>query len=160
MSVVFVVLSGLLLLVGCCACIVPVLPGPLVAFCGLLLMNLTPYAPSAGALVAFGLLTALASVLDNVVPALGAKRCKCSKWGVWGCVLGTFIGVFFFPAGLLLGPFLGAFLLELAHSRNAGQALKGGLGAFLGFLTGVALKLLTCLGMAAWYVRLLVSGPA
>jgi len=148
-------LGGVLVACGAVACVIPVLPGPLLSFCGLLCLAATQKSPSVTTFVIFGLITAVATVLDSVVPAIGARKFKCSKWGTWGCVIGTFVGVFFFPIGLLLGPFLGAFLGELIAGRKTLQAAKGGLGAFLGFLSGVVIKLLACLAMIICYIHCL-----
>ena len=155
MSIALIALSGLLLACGAVACVIPVLPGPLVSFCGLLCLIPTSCKPSVFTLVVFGLVTAVATALDYIVPALGAKKFNCSKWGTWGCVIGTLFGVFFFPIGLLLGPFLGAFVGELIAGRKALEAAKGGLGAFLGFLSGVVIKLIACIAMIVCYIRCL-----
>ena len=56
--------------------------------------------------------------------------------------------------GILLGPFLGAFLGELIAMKPIGAALKGGFGAFLGFLSGMFLKILACIAMTFIYVML------
>lgn len=93
----------------------------------------------------FGVLTIIVTVADFIIPAIGAKKFNCSPYGTWGCVLGTFIGAFFFPIGLMVGPFLGAFLGELLARRDAFQAFRGALGAFLGFLAGTLLKLGFCI---------------
>lgn len=154
-AAVLLVLGGVLVALGAVGCVVPVLPGPIVSFCGLLCLVPTAHSPSVAALVAFGLVTAAATALDYIVPALGARRFQCSKWGTWGCVVGTFAGVFFFPVGLLLGPFLGAFLGELVAGRKVLQAAKGGWGAFLGFLSAVLVKLAACVAMIVCFVRCL-----
>lgn len=157
MNLVYLISSGALLLTGLVGCVIPVIPGPVLAYGGLLLMIPSDRPPSVFALVSFGVLVALAVVMDYVVPALGAKKFECSKWGVWGCTVGTVVGMFFFPVGLLLGPFLGAFLGELLAKKPVGKALYGGLGAFLGFLSGVFLKIVVCLLMIACYVVCLLS---
>lgn len=58
------------------------------------------------------------------------------------------------PIGILVGPFLGAFLGELIAMKSIAAALKGGFGAFLGFLSGVFLKILACIAMTFIYVML------
>ena len=134
-------LGALLLLVGFIGCVVPVLPGPVLGFLALLALLPTPAAPTTAQLALAAGVLAGVMVLDYIVPALGAKKFDCSRWGVFGCLVGTVVGVFFFPWGLVLGPFGGAFLGELIAGRNAAAAFRGGFGALLGFLATVVLKL-------------------
>ena len=148
MTISLSILAGLLLLIGFIGCVVPVLPGPIIGYCGLLVLIPTERCPSALVLVTMGLVVAAVTVADYVVPAIGARKFDCSRWGTVGCFVGTIIGLFFVPVGILLGPFLGAFLGELIAMKPIGAALKGGFGAFLGFLSGVFLKLLACVAMS------------
>ena len=150
------ILAALAIVAGIIGCFVPIIPGPIGAYSGLLCMIPTSKSPSVTMFVVFGVLTALATVLDSVVPAIGAKKFKCSKWGIWGCTIGTIIGIFFFPVGLLLGPFLGAVAGELIARKPLAMAAKGGLGAFLGFLAGVFIKVVACLLMLTCYIMSLL----
>ena len=143
------VVAGVLFAVGVVGCVVPVLPGPLAAYAGVLCLLGTSRAPGALALGALGLLAVGATVLDMVIPGWGAKRFRCSKWGVWGSVIGAIAGVFFFPWGLLAGPFLGALAGEVASGRRLGAAAWSGVGALVGFVCGVLLKLAVC-GVMIW----------
>ena len=149
MTIALSILAGLLLLIGFVGCVVPVLPGPIIGYCGLLALIPTEKCPSTPVLVTMGLLVAAVTIADYVVPAIGAKKFNCSRWGTVGCFVGTIVGLFFVPIGILLGPFLGAFLGELIAMKPIGAALKGGAGAFLGFLSGVFLKILACAAMSA-----------
>ena len=155
MSIAYLMLSGLLIMAGIVGCFIPIIPGPIVAFCGLLCMTPTAHSPSLITLVIFGCITLVVTALDYVVPALGAKRFDCSKFGTWGCMIGTLLGMFFFPVGLLLGPFCGAFVGELIARKPVRAAAFGGLGAFLGFLSGVCIKVVTCVIMLVCYIRCL-----
>ena len=59
----------------------------------------------------------IVSVLDNIIPALGAKKYGAEKISVWLALLGTLVGILFFPPwGIFIGAFLGALLGELLHS--------------------------------------------
>lgn len=149
------VLGGLLLLVGFIGCVVPVLPGPVLAYGAIWCLLPTAHAPSTSALVALGALVAVVTVADYIVPSMGAKRFDCSRWGTFGCFAGTLVGAFFFPLGLLLGPFLGAVLGELVAGRALDRAVRCGFGALLGFLSGVVLKLTACALLAVCFVRCL-----
>ena len=155
MSIAYLTLSVLLIVAGIIGCFIPIIPGPIVAFCGLLCMIPTSHSPSLIALVILGVITLVVTALDYVVPALGAKRFNCSKFGTWGCAIGTLLGVFFFPVGLLLGPFCGAFVGELIARKPVRAAAFGGLGAFLGFISGVCIKVVACVIMMVCYIRCL-----
>src|SRR5687768_12128129 len=94
-----------------------------------------------GVLVVLGLLTLVSVGVDVFATVIGAKRVGASRKALLGAVLGTFAGLFFGPVGLFAGPFVGALLGELWHSRELGQAAKVGLGTWLGIVVGVVLKL-------------------
>lgn len=153
MDIAWQILGGLLLAAGIVGCVVPVVPGPVLSFCALLCLMPTAHPPGIIALSLFGAVVLVASVLDYVVPALGARKFHCSKLGVFGCMVGTFVGVFFFPIGLLLGPFLGAVVGELLSGKSADKSIWGGIGAFLGFLAGTFIKLAACVWMAVFFAR-------
>lgn len=136
--------AGLAIVAGIAGCFIPVIPGPILAYAGLLCLIPTANAPSVAALVTFGVLTIVVTILDYIVPAIGAKKFDCSKSGVWGCNIGIFVGIFLAPLGILFGPFIGAVIGELIARKPLSAALKGGLGAFLGFLSGVFIKVVAC----------------
>ena len=89
MTIALSILAGLLLLIGFVGCVVPVLPGPVIGYCGLLTLILTEKCPSTLVLVTMGLVVAAVTVADYVVPAIGAKKFDCSRWGTFGCFVGT-----------------------------------------------------------------------
>ena len=151
MSVALLSVAIVLMLAGLVGCVIPVVPGPLLAYCGLLCMIPTSKAPSSIVIAVFGVAALVVTVLDYVVPALGAKRFKCSKYGTWGCAIGTFVGIFFFPEGMLLGPFCGAVVGELLARKRVVEAIWGGVGAFLGFLSGVLIKIVFCVATIFYY---------
>jgi len=151
MEVVWLSVGWVLVAVGIVGCVLPVVPGPILSYCGILCLLGTSHSPTVAALVAFGVLTVVASVLDYVVPAFGAKKFNCSKLGIVGCAVGTVVGLAFLPFGLLLGPFLGAVIGELIAGKSVGKSVWGGVGAFIGFLAGTFLKLVACCIMAIYY---------
>lgn len=146
------VLAAVLYAVGLVGCFVPVLPGPPVAYVGFLCWLGAAHAFGWRVAAFAGAVVVLATVLDMVVPGWGARKFHSTRWGAWGAVAGALAGAFFFPAGLLLGPFAGAVAGELLAGRPFGEAAMGGVGAMLGFLFGLAAKLSACLFMAvlAW----------
>lgn len=149
----FIALGAILLLIGFVGCVVPVLPGVACAYAALWTLYPTPYALTGERLLVGGIVAAVVIVLDYVVPALGAKKFNCSKWGVFGCMAGTIVGIFFAPFGIILGPFLGAVVGELVAGKDLPAATRGGIGALLGFLAGVVLKFAACALFAWWFVQ-------
>ena len=84
-------------------------------------------------------------MLDYVTPMLGTKYSGGGKWGNWGCVIGTIAGLFVFPPwGVLIGPFAGAVIGELLGGKKSVEAFKAGVGAFVGFLFSVVVKVSVC----------------
>ena len=142
------IVLGVLAIVGS---IVPALPGPPFGWFGLLILYIWGNGTnSAGEpmsttflLIWLGIVIVV-SVLDYIVPAYFTKLTGGSKYAGWGAMAGLFIGLIFPPIGLLLGTLLGAFIAELAFAeKNATDSVKSALGAFLGFLFGTGLKLIT-----------------
>lgn len=145
MDIILIVLAVLCLIVGLIGCVAPMLPGPPIAYVGMLLLHFTDAIHFTSAQLVIGaVLVVVTLVLDYVIPALGAKYVGGSKWGAWGCTIGTLLGMFFMPWGLLLGPFLGAVVGELMAGRKSGEAIRSGLGSLLGFLFGTVLKIVVC----------------
>ena len=152
-DVALMVAGAVCLLVGFVGCVVPVLPGVACAYAALWTLYPTPYALTNERLLVGGIVAVAAIVLDYVVPALGAKKFNCSKGGVFGCMVGTIVGIFFAPFGIILGPFLGAVAGELVAGKQASAALRGGFGALLGFIAGVLLKFVACALFTWWFVQ-------
>ncbi len=158
MDIVYVVASVVLIAVSFIGCAVPVLPGPLLALCGVLTLLPSRFAPTCQTCVAFGAACAIVLLLDYVVPAFGAKKFNCSRYGVFGCFVGTIVGIFFAPWGILLGPFIGAVCGEIVAGKDFAASLRGGFGALLGFLFGVTLKIAYCATCAGWVGVAIVKG--
>jgi uncharacterized protein YqgC (DUF456 family) len=151
MDIFWMILGALLMLVGIAGCVLPFLPGPPLCFVGLLVQQLNSDPPfSAGFLWTWAAITAVVTVLDYFIPIYGAKTFGGSKWGMWGCTIGLVAGFWFGPLGIIIGPFVGAFIGEMIASENAHRAFKSALGSFAGFLFGTLLKLIVCFVMA-WY---------
>lgn len=145
MDILLIILGILCLIIGLAGCFLPVVPGPPVAYAGLVLLHFTDKVQySTVQLLVWLLVVVILQVLDYFVPMLGSKYSGGSRWGTRGCLVGTIVGLFFMPWGIILGPFLGAFIGELLGGRRTGQALKSGLGSLLGFLLGTVLKCIAC----------------
>jgi uncharacterized protein YqgC (DUF456 family) len=151
-SVLLAVLGVLLLLAGFAGCVLPMLPGPPLAYVALFCVATGGAWPAYSALelVLLGALTAGVTAVDTLLPVLGARKYGASKAGVWLSVAGLLVGIVVFPPfGFLLGAFLGAFLGELLAGKGKG-AVRPAWGVFVATLAGVGLKL-ACCAVIAWY---------
>lgn len=145
MDIFLIGLSIICLVIGLLGCILPMLPGPPLAYVGLLLLHATEYAQfSSTQLWSCLFAVIVVQILDYITPILGSKYSGGTKWGNWGCVIGTIMGMFFLPLGIIIGPFIGAIAGELLGGRGLSQAMKAGLGSLVGFLLGTVVKLLLC----------------
>jgi uncharacterized protein YqgC (DUF456 family) len=142
-------LAVALLLLGLAGLVFPVLPGIPLMFAGMLLAawidDFTRIGPwSLGVL---GVLTLVTLVIDFAAGSLGAKRAGASPRAVTGAAVGTVVGIFFGLPGLILGPFVGAVVGELAGAGGPGRALRVGIASWLGFVFGTVLKVAIAFAM-------------
>lgn len=154
MDILLIVLGAVCMLLGLLGCVLPALPGPPVSYVGLLLLHCTDRIQfSLTEMLVLLLLVIVAQVLDYFIPILGSKYSGGTRWGSWGAFVGSVVGLFFLPAGLFLGPFLGAVAGELLGAAGLARALKSGIGALAGFLLGTVLKLSLCMYFVILWFR-------
>jgi uncharacterized protein YqgC (DUF456 family) len=143
---------------GLAGMVLPAVPGPLLLFAGLFTAAWAEAFVHVGTktLVALAVMAGLAMLADFVAGALGARRYGASPRAMAGAALGALIGIFFGLPGLLLGPFIGALVGEIAERNDWAAASRAGWGATLGLIVGTAAKLalgFTMIGLFLW-VRL------
>lgn len=148
MDILISILAILAGIIGIAGSILPGLPGTPVSWIGLLILyiwgngtNAAGDEMSARTLIVWGVVVAIVSVIDYIVPMWFTKVTGGSRYAERGAMAGLILGIIFTPIGMILGSFLGAFLSEWYYSRKGvGQALKAAIGSFLGFITGTGLK--------------------
>ena len=158
MDIFLLIVGFLLAIIGIIGSILPILPGPILGWFGLLLLYLTKIVPINYTLLGITLVVAIAVfVLDYVIPSVGTKKFGGTKFGVIGTTIGLILGIFFFPPiGLIVGPFVGAFIGEMIYdSKNPKKALKASYGSFIGFLTGTLLKFVVAVIFTGLYFSIL-----
>lgn len=143
MDIFLSILAIILMLLGLAGAILPVIPGPVISFLGLLSVYFLSDEPLTDQfMVILAVITVAVTAIDQVVPVLGTKKMGGSRYGVNGSIIGLIIGIFFFPPiGLIVGPFLGALAGELISGKDLNQATRAGFGSFVGFISGTVLKL-------------------
>ena len=155
MDILLLILGLGLMFLGLIGSFLPVLPGPLTGWLGLLVLHLTKVITMDWTVLGITLAIAIIVwLLDYFIPALGTKKFGGSKHGVIGTTLGLLIGLFFvpIPGGFIIGAFVGALIGELIHdSKDTNRALKAAFGSFLGFLASATLKFLVSFGFLIYF---------
>ena len=141
---IFLLLLGFVFVVlGIIGSFLPILPGPLTSWVGLLLLHSTKIIQMDWTFLGITLTIAiLIWILDYFIPAMGTKRFGGTNYGVYGTTIGLIVGLLSpIPFGMLIGAFLGAFIGELMYDgKDTNRALKASFGAFLGFLASATIK--------------------
>lgn len=95
LDIILIVISALCLIIGLAGCVLPMVPGPPVAYLGLVILHFTDKVEyTATQLIVWLLIVAVLQVLDCFTPVLGSKYSGGSKWGNWGCIIGTLADFF------------------------------------------------------------------
>ncbi|MEK8132457.1 DUF456 domain-containing protein [Paenibacillus filicis] len=149
-----------LFVVGMAGAVYPVLPGALAIYGAYFVYGfMIGFKP-------FGLwfwliqttLVVVLMIADYLVSAIGVKKFGGHRASVIGSTIGLIAGPFVIPVvGLIAGPFLGAVIGELIVGTPIRQSLRAGLGALVGFFSGlvvkVILQLLMILLFIVWIMR-------
>ncbi len=146
---IFLIIAGFLFtLLGIAGSFLPVLPGPVTGWVGLLLLHLTKAIPMNYTFLGITLaISIIIWILDYTIPAMGTKKFGGTKYGAIGTTIGLIIGLIApVPFGFIIGAFLGAFIGEIIHDHmDFNKAIKGAVGSFLGFLASTGLKFMVAL---------------
>ena len=131
-------------IIGLAGSILPALPGAPLSFAGLVLLCFCDGADiSSTSIWVSAILLAIVSVLDYVAPIWLTNASGGSKQATRGSIAGLIAGLFFFPPwGLVIGPFIGAFVGELMTHATTGKALKVAMMSFVGFVLTTGMKII------------------
>jgi len=142
MEILLYVLGAASLVVGVAGVVLPAIPGSAFLVLGAFLVAWAEgFTRVSGWTVAACAFIGVAIwVVDFIAGVLGAKAFGASKWAIIGAGLGLLVGMFLGLPGIILGPAVGAIVLEYARDPNFERAMKAGVGTFLGFVLGSAVK--------------------
>ena len=154
MTLILWALAVILVLVGLIGALVPVLPGPVLVFGGLVLASWADGFTRVGpfTLIVLALMTVAVYVVDFLAGAYGVEKTGASRRAVVGAVVGAIVGLFFGLPGVLLGPFVGAVVGEYTVRRHLVEAGRAGAGAWLGIVLGAAAKMAVLFAMLGLFV--------
>jgi uncharacterized protein len=153
MEWVWIILGLVLCIAGIAGSLLPLLPGPPVAYAGLLVQQLREPNPfTTKFLLIWAAVVLVTLILDYIIPVWGTKKFGGSRYGVWGCTLGFLAAFWMGPWGVVIGPFVGAFIGEYLAHQHSQRAFKAAVGSFVGFLAGSFLKLVVCFFMLYYII--------
>ncbi len=158
MDILLYAIAAALVAAGFLGAVLPLLPGIPLVFAGLWLIAAVDHYRHLGFwwLIVIALTGVIGLLVDLLAGAVAAKRVGASPSAVRGVLLGTLIGFFFGLPGLLLGPFFGAALGELAVGKSVLRSTRVGMSAWSGLVLGTIVKLVVALAMlgesvVAWW---------
>lgn len=164
-------LAYALMLLGLIGAVLPVLPGSLLIWLGVLVWAWADGFTRVGwpTLVALGGIVILTWVNDRLLSVLATRKAGASWKTIAAALVGGLIGGLVLTgvvpvagtlAGAALGAFAGIVLAELAQQRPWRQALRFGTGYCLGSLAAIFLSLILCLLMLAIFIWQAFLAPA
>ena len=147
--------TGCLLAAGAVGCVLPVLPGHLILLIAAIAHRIMLGEASGlrwWSFVVLVLLMAVSQTFEMLSGAAGAKWFGGTRWGAVGALIGSIVGLFFFPYGLLLGPLIGAFAGEIIFAKQHPKpATMSGIGSVVGTVAGMGFKFVVGVMMIVWF---------
>ncbi|MGZ4123223.1 MAG: DUF456 domain-containing protein [Tumebacillaceae bacterium] len=163
LTTIAIIVASLFMLAAIGFTIVPILPGTVFLFPGILAYGLIKsFSPFdkwfwIGEIV----LSVIIFVADNVAQMFGIKKMGGSKAGLWGGTIGMFVipllisplGPIAVIFGPLIGAVAGAMIGELIARRTSKEIMRVGWGATLSFLGGTFFKLVLVVVQVVWFYK-------
>lgn len=152
MEYLIYLLAVVFIIVGIVGDVVPGLPGVPISYAAMILLHFfTDITYTTEALIIYGILCAVITIVDYFVPVWGTKKFGGTKAGVRGSTIGLIVGVVVLPIlgivigpfgliGILAGPFFGAYIGEKMTGVDDQLAWRSAIGSFVGFVAGTLLK--------------------
>ncbi|MBK1881112.1 DUF456 domain-containing protein [Luteolibacter pohnpeiensis] len=150
------VVTSCLLIAGLIGCFLPILPGHLIILIAAVAHRLMLGADRSGlewwSFLVIILFMVISQTFEIASGAAGSKWFGGTKWGAIGAFVGSIVGLFFMPFGLLLGPLIGAFACELLFSKKSIRyATNSGIGSVVGTIAGMGMKIAIGIIMILWF---------
>ncbi|OPF62210.1 DUF456 domain-containing protein [Hydrogenophaga sp. H7] len=152
------ILCAALIVAGLAGTVLPVLPGTVLVWAGIVLGAWIDDFQRVGTttLVVVTVLAALAWVLDYVAGLLGARRAGASRQALLGAAIGTVAGLFMGVVGVLFMPLVGAALGEYLAQKDQTRAVRVGVATWLGIMLGLLAKVVLAFIMVGLFVAALL----
>ena len=152
------ILCVALILAGLAGTVLPVLPGTVLVWGGVVLGAWIDDFTRVGAttLVVVTVLAVLAWGLDYVAGLMGAKKAGASKLALLGAAAGTVVGLFMGLVGVLFMPLVGAAAGEYLARKDQTRAVKVGVATWVGIMVGLIAKVVLAFIMVGIFLASLL----
>jgi uncharacterized protein YqgC (DUF456 family) len=158
MDILLCTIAVLMIVAGVVGTVVPMLPGPLLVFAGLVLGAwIGGFAQvSVATVVVLGVLTVASWVIDYLSGVMGAQKVGATRQAIVGAAIGTVLGIFTGLWGLLFMPLAGAAIGEYLAIRDHVRATHVGIATWIGMMIGAVLKIAITFLMIGVFVAALI----
>lgn len=152
------ILCVALILAGLAGTVLPVLPGTVLVWGGVVLGAWIDDFTRVGVttLVVVTVLAVLAWGLDYVAGLMGAKKAGASKLALLGAAAGTVVGLFMGLVGVLFMPLVGAAAGEYLARKDQTRAVKVGVATWVGIMVGLIAKVVLAFIMVGIFLASLL----
>ena len=152
-------ISLITLLIGLIGSIIPVIPGPILAYLSIIiLISSIDQSLPLNTLMIWGIVVIFFSIIENFIQFYVVKLFGGRKLAIIGSTIGFLIGLFSPPAGFIIGTFFGAFIgAFIEYKKDTKKALKIAFGSFIGFFGSIALKLIISFYFLYEYFRIFLG---
>ena len=143
MTILIIIISILLILLGFIGIIIPILPGSLIVFLGILLFGLYSGSIAISTLIILGIIIVALSIINYAIGLWRIKKLGATRTGVWGGVIGIVAGLVFSPFGfvsIFICPILGTIIGEIIGGKKLLASAKISLGHLLGYFIALILE--------------------
>ena len=152
------VLCVALIVLGLAGTVLPVLPGTLLVWAGIVLGAwIDDFARvSVTTVVVISVLGVVAWALDYAAGLLGAQKAGASKQALLGAAVGTVVGLFMGLVGVLFMSLVGAAVGEYVARKDEARAVKVGLATWVGIMLGLLAKVVLAFIMVGVFAAALL----
>ena len=152
------VLCAALIVLGLAGTVLPVVPGTVLVWGGVVLGAWIDDFTRVGTttVVVVSVLAVLAWGLDYVAGLMGAQKAGASKEALLGAALGTVAGLFMGLVGVLFMPLVGAAVGEYLARKDQARAVKVGVSTWIGIMVGLIAKVVLAFIMVGIFVAALL----
>lgn len=152
------VLCVALIVLGLAGTVLPLLPGTVLVWGGIVLGAWIDDFARVGmtTVVVVSVLAVLAWAMEYVAGLMGAQKAGASKQALLGAAVGTVVGLFMGLVGVLFLPLVGAAIGEYVARKDQTRAVKVGVATWVGIMVGLIAKVVLAFIMVGIFVAALV----